>query len=137
MWHRWTDEEREAVRRRFTTHGWARHPLYGTWHGIVQRCENPAHPAYEAYGARGIRIFDRWHDVGAFITDVECEIGPRPDGRTKAGWPLYTLDRIDNDGNYEPGNVRWATAQEQATNKRPRRPRSPHPLLRRAPGGDA
>lgn len=89
-------------------HRLSEHPLYKTWCDMVARCERPGHTSYRRYGARGIRVFERWHDVGAFIADIEATIGPRPDG--------MSLDRIDNDGNYEPGNVRWATWKQQARN---------------------
>lgn len=85
-------------------------PLRGTWYAMKYRCENPAHAAYPRYGGRGIRVCDRWQDLDVFCDDIEREIGPRPD--------RMTLDRIDNDGNYEPGNVRWATPTLQNRNKR-------------------
>lgn len=74
---------------------------------MVGRCHNPNHAAFAYYGARGINVCDRWRNsVEAFI----AEVGPRPLG--------LTLDRIDNDGNYEPGNVRWATKSQQQRNRR-------------------
>lgn len=80
-------------------------PTYNTWQGMLFRCENPAHRAFSRYGGRGIIVCRRWHDFKNFLADM----GERPDGRT--------LDRINNDGNYEPGNCRWATPAEQAANK--------------------
>jgi len=98
----------------------AKCPLYVTWQGIKQRCLNPRTRQYPYYGGRGISVYDRWLTFGAFAADIETTIGPRPPD--PAGWkstrPFYSLDRIDNDSNYEPGNVRWATWQQQAANRR-------------------
>jgi hypothetical protein len=95
------------------THGHARstgrHPLYKTWEGMNRRCTSLNDTAYQRYGDRGIRVCDRWRDFAAFIADM----GEKP-SRT------HSLDRINNDGNYEPGNVRWATPKEQAQNRRQR-----------------
>jgi hypothetical protein len=100
-----TGEKNPAYR-----HGLESHPLYSCWHGMLARCENPDLPKYVSYGARGIKVCAEWHDVATFIADIERLIGPRPDG--------YSLDRTDNDGNYEPGNVRWATPHMQRMNQR-------------------
>lgn len=95
-------------------HGLSDHPLYGTWTAMRHRCENPANPRFAHYGGRGIQVCDRWQDIAQFIQDIETEIGPHP-GR---GW---SLDRYpDVDGNYEPGNVRWATYSQQNRNRQPR-----------------
>ena len=80
---------------------------------MIARCENPSDHKYADYGARGIRVCDCWHDIRLFAEDIDRILGERPDG--------HTLDRVDNDGDYEPGNVRWATALQQALNRRPRR----------------
>lgn len=103
-----------ASRTRWTnSHGLSRHPLYQLWKRINRRCYDPEATQYRWYGARGIGVHEDWrHDAEAFITYVEQNLGPRPDGKS--------LDRIDNDGDYAPGNVRWATATEQAHNRRPR-----------------
>lgn len=88
-------------------HGLFYHPLYGRWNAMIQRCSNPKHRDYPNYGARGIRVCDRWLQTPAnFITDM----GPCPDG--------MSLDRKDSNGNYEPSNCRWATDNTQAQNKR-------------------
>ena len=86
----------------------AAHPEYASWSAMVQRCTNPKSPNWRLYGGRGITVCEPWlKDFGAFLD----HIGPRP-GQD------YSIDRIDNDGNYEPGNVRWATRSEQQRNKR-------------------
>ncbi|MFI5064092.1 MAG: hypothetical protein ACHP9Z_08965 [Streptosporangiales bacterium] len=109
------NRERSAERatERNLSHGLARHPLYDCWRNMLDRCESPADPGYANYGARGIQVCPEWHDVAAFAGWIEANLGPRPQG--------MTLDRINNDGNYEPGNLRWATHSEQARNQRPRR----------------
>lgn len=95
------------------THGLRHHPLYGTWSNILSRCYNPGVKSFQDYGARGITVCERWRiDAEAFIRDVGLLLGPRPPG--------MTLDRIDNDGNYEPGNIRWATRSQQTWNSRRR-----------------
>lgn len=79
---------------------------YKSWAQMLQRCKNPNTPGWEHYGGRGIRVCDRWSVFANFLADV----GVRPDG--------MTLDRFPNrDGNYEPGNVRWATRTKQARNQ--------------------
>lgn len=105
-----TLEARSRTRLGTPTHGLRSHPLYRTWSNMKERCENPANKGYFWYGQRGIAICERWHDVRLFIGDIEREIGPRPPG--------LTLDRRNNNGNYEPGNVRWATRSQQVRNSR-------------------
>ena len=101
-----------AKKGKRVTHGLTHHPLYFTWTRMMARCYNPLSTGYKYWGGRGITVCQEWHDVRHFIWWMEsCEgIGWRPDG--------LTLDRIDNDGNYEPGNVRWATHYEQVHNRR-------------------
>ena len=83
------------------------HPLYATWSTMRQRCFDRKHQAYRFYGKRGITICEQWNDFWQFVADM----GPKPEGTS--------IDRIDNDGNYEPGNCRWATASQQQKNRRP------------------
>jgi len=85
---------------------------------MLGRCENLNAFGYHSYGGRGIRVCDRWHDIAVFIADIEQEIGPRSTDRHPSGRWIYTLDRRDVNGDYEPGNVRWATAAEQQANRR-------------------
>lgn len=98
-------------------HGMATHPLRHTWQGMLDRCENPRNARYARYGARGITVCERWHDIRLFVQDIEREIGLRPSRCAECGGK-YSLDRIDNDGDYEPGNVRWATSSVQNSNKK-------------------
>jgi len=85
-----------------------KHPLYKTWCGIIQRCENPKSHVYQWYGAKGVRICRRWRKS---FWDFVKDVGPKPS-------PRHSLDRYPNNrGNYAPGNVRWATSTEQANNR--------------------
>jgi hypothetical protein len=89
------------------THGQSKTPTYRIWCGMRRRCEDINEPAYKRYGARGIKVCERWQNYEAFLADM----GPRP---TRA----HSIDRFPNGrGNYEPGNCRWATATEQSRNR--------------------
>lgn len=79
---------------------------YTAWENMTERCRSPKHPRWPRYGGRGITVCDRWRAFANFLDDL----GPRPS-------PAHSLERIDNDGRYEPGNVQWATRQQQAANK--------------------
>lgn len=80
--------------------------IYRVWQNMLQRCNDSCHPGYLNYGGRGIKVCDQWKDFRVFLEDM----GKRPEG--------LTIDRIDNDGNYEPGNCRWVTSQENCRNTR-------------------
>lgn len=93
-------------------HGMSGHPLYYIWASMKARCFNSSHKSYGNYGGRGIAVCDEWrNDFKAFLDYVKS-LPNYNNGK-------FTLDRIDNDGNYEPGNVRWATWGEQVKNRRP------------------
>lgn len=89
------------------THGLTGTPTYKTWQGMWRRVTNPNEQNWDRYGGRGITVCDRWRAFPNFLEDM----GEKPPG--------LSIDRINNDGNYEPGNCRWATAEEQRANRRP------------------
>lgn len=87
-------------------HGLTDTPENRCWRNIRRRCNSVHRPSYKYYGGRGIKLCERWNDFNNFLADM----GPRPG-------PEYSVERIDNDGHYEPGNCRWATQAEQNKNK--------------------
>lgn len=99
--------QKEVVSENSTTHGMSRSGTYRSWNAMWGRCTRVGNPSFANYGGRGVTVCDRWKSFESFFSDM----GARPEG--------MTLDRFPNaDGNYEPGNCRWATKAEQDNNKR-------------------
>ncbi len=105
-----TQDQPERIRRRKSgpNLGWSKYPEYQIWGAIIQRCTNPKQETFERYGKRGVRVHPRWMgSFEAFISDM----GRRPSAR-------HQIDRFPNrDGDYEPGNCRWATPSENSRNR--------------------
>ncbi|QLR23339.1 hypothetical protein HV350_07930 [Citrobacter sp. RHBSTW-01013] len=96
-----------AHRDAVTSHSLTHSEHYGRWKNMLDRCENPKCKSFPFYGGRGIKVCDRWRDMRAFVDDL-------PDGYFEGA----QIDRIDNNGNYEPGNIRWATPEANCSNRR-------------------
>ena len=108
-WHKDAMAERS---KKAKTYGYTHHRLYACYYRMRRRCENPADKSYKRYGGRGIKVCDEWkNDIMAFI-NWGLENG------YKEG---LSIDRIDNDGDYSPGNCRWADAMQQSNNRRTNR----------------
>src|SRR4051812_23830979 len=108
---------RPKPRKLFTP---SEHPLYCVWSGMVHRCYSPQGQQFADYGGRGIRVTFRWRrSFVCFVYDVEREIGKKPEGNVNSGKrSKYVLDRIDNNENYRPGNIKWSTYSESNYNRR-------------------
>jgi hypothetical protein len=103
---------RELSKQRLTTHGMTNTRAHRIWIAMRQRCFNERNYKYADYGGRGITVHESWcRSFEAFFADM----GPCPPG--------YSIDRIDNDGDYEPGNTKWSTCSDQRKNQRPRKKR--------------
>lgn len=94
------------------------HPLYNSWRAMFDRCQTPTNAYYKDYGGRGIKVCERWQPPEGFWNFVK-DMGPKPSYETsKSGRAIYSLDRIDVNGDYCPENCRWATQSQQVNNQR-------------------
>ncbi len=99
---------RELLIKTNTTHGLRKTPEYRSWSDIIQRCLNPNNKRYNNYGGRGIKVCQHWNNsFEAFIKDMRFKPTPK-----------HSIERINNNGNYEPSNCKWATSSQQARNTR-------------------
>jgi hypothetical protein len=105
----------ENAKKRNIRHGgcinYKRTKEYSTWDSMVRRCSNPKHKSYHNYGGRGIKVCQEWIKFKNFLKCLkDNNMFPKPIN--------MSIDRINNDGNYEPGNIRWATSSQQIRNRR-------------------
>ncbi len=107
--------------RAYKKRGQGKDPRYPVWGGMLLRCLNPANPHFAEYGGRGIKVCEAWQGIDGFF-NFAADVGDRPPGMHR-GRSMWSLDRIDPNGNYEPGNVRWANQSEQMQNTRTARSR--------------
>lgn len=106
--------QKEASSKASKTHGLGGSYIYNSWKGIKSRCLDKSNKHYKNYGGRGIIIHKEWEDDPVGFADyIKKELGERP--------PKHTLDRINNEKGYEPGNLRWATSRQQNNNTRKNR----------------
>lgn len=98
--------QRERSAERKLKHGYAKTLEYRIWGTMISRCDNQEHISYPDYGAKGITVCERWRNS---VADFIADMGPRPSRR-------HSIDRINSDGHYEPGNCRWASPKEQSRN---------------------
>jgi len=101
----------KKVAEKVTSHGHSSggkvSPIYTSWAQMHARCSNPNHNRFHRYGGRGIKVCDQWADFACFLIDMGLSWAPG-----------LSIDRINNDGNYEPTNCKWSTPKEQAANRK-------------------
>lgn len=103
--------QKETMKRIMTTHGLTGNQVFDVYRNIISRCYNPHSSSYKNYGGRGISVYSKWVNNPSAFVEYVIKL-------PNYGKPGRSLDRIDNDGNYEPGNIRWATKREQGANRR-------------------